>query len=303
MNGMEFDPGLFTWEERIGFALRALYRDYGYSLYRMSKFEEYDLYARNKDFLISDNVITFNDAGGRLMALKPDVTLSIVRSTRERGGGVRKLCYNEHVYRVPHQGGGFRELSQAGIEGIGAVGEGEIAETLTLAMKSLERVSGGAEYTLNVSHLGLLSALLDRLDLRGERRQAAVEAVQRRSVHELERLCGGGAEELQRLLYLPADPGEAMDALEELFSQSEDLCRLRRAAEALGERLRLDFSLVSDMHYYNGVIFKGYVSGVPAAVLAGGQYDQLLRRLGRGDRAIGFAVYVDRLERVGEGQA
>ena len=47
-------------------SLRALYSEYGYRQYKMSKFEEYELYLRNKDFLVSDNVITFTDTDGRL---------------------------------------------------------------------------------------------------------------------------------------------------------------------------------------------------------------------------------------------
>lgn len=67
--------------EKIIFSLRELYLSKKFSPYRMSKFEEYDLYADNKDFLVSDNVITFNDIGGKLMALKPDVTLSIIKNS------------------------------------------------------------------------------------------------------------------------------------------------------------------------------------------------------------------------------
>ena len=47
-------------EERAMFALRGLYRRYGYAPYKMSRFEEYDLYVRNKDFLVSDQIITFS---------------------------------------------------------------------------------------------------------------------------------------------------------------------------------------------------------------------------------------------------
>ena len=47
-------------EERAVFALRSLYRNYGYAPYKMSRFEEYDLYVRNKDFLVSDQIITFS---------------------------------------------------------------------------------------------------------------------------------------------------------------------------------------------------------------------------------------------------
>ena len=65
------------------YKLRELYESFGYSQYKMSKFEEYDLYVRNKSFLVSDHIITFTDTDGKLMALKPDVTLSIVKNSRD----------------------------------------------------------------------------------------------------------------------------------------------------------------------------------------------------------------------------
>ena len=70
-------------EAGFGFELQALYRRYGYIPYKMSRFEEYDLYVRNKDFLVSDQIITFSDRSGRLLAMKPDVTLSIVKNAPE----------------------------------------------------------------------------------------------------------------------------------------------------------------------------------------------------------------------------
>ena len=87
-------------EERVLFNLRALYQRYGYAQYKMSKFEEYDLYVRNKDFLVSDHMITFTDTNGKLMALKPDVTLSIIKNTQDVSDAVEKVYYNENVYRV-----------------------------------------------------------------------------------------------------------------------------------------------------------------------------------------------------------
>jgi len=90
---------MITGEEKAVAALRALYRRCGYRHYKMSKFEEYDLYSRNKEFLISDNVITFTDTNGKLMALKPDVTLSIIKNGQD-SDGIQKVYYDEHVYRV-----------------------------------------------------------------------------------------------------------------------------------------------------------------------------------------------------------
>ena len=97
-------------EEQAVFALRGLYETYGYAPYKMSKFEEYDLYVRNKEFLISDGVITFTDTDGKLMALKPDVTLSIIKNSRDEAGCVQKVYYNENVYRVSEDAHCFKEI-------------------------------------------------------------------------------------------------------------------------------------------------------------------------------------------------
>ena len=54
------------------------------------------------------------------------------------------------------------------------------------------------------------------------------------------------------------------------------------------------------MKYYSGIVFKGYVEGIPQSILSGGQYDKLLRKMGKTSHAVGFAVYVDLLERLNQ---
>ena len=78
------NDAVLTREEKVVFALRELYRRYGYLPYRMSKFEEYELYVRNKEFMVGDRVIAFNDTNGKMLALKPDVTLSIIKGGEDR---------------------------------------------------------------------------------------------------------------------------------------------------------------------------------------------------------------------------
>ena len=141
-------------EEKVTMALRSLYASYGYRPYKMSRFEEYDLYAGNKDFLVSGNVITFTDTDGKLMALKPDVTLSIVKSVKDTKGAVSRICYDENVFRVSDKSGTFREIMQAGLECIGDVTSVELAEVVSLAQKSLSVISD--ESILTVSHMGIV---------------------------------------------------------------------------------------------------------------------------------------------------
>ena len=296
---MNFNESLLTGEERYLFALRALWHSHGFRQFRMSKFEEYDLYARNKDFLISGSILSFTDLNGRLMALKPDVTLSIVRGGRDTSPELRKLYYNENVYRPAAHGGTFRELTQAGVECLGGVGTEQIAETLSLAGQSLALIS--ENFRLTVSHLGILTSLLDRLGAQGQKREDILRCVARKNPHELAALCAGGdqgaAQALQTLLTVSGDSSETFPLLRELGCDPDAVTVLERVTAGLAHT-RLDFSIVSNLKYYNGIVFEGFIDGAPGRVLSGGQYDQLMRKLGRSDRAVGFAIFLDQLERL-----
>jgi ATP phosphoribosyltransferase regulatory subunit len=151
----------------------------------MSKFEEYELYLKNKEFLVSDNVITFTDTDGRLLALKPDVTLSIIKNSRPKDKELIKAQYNENVYRVSGSTHTFKEIMQSGIECIGEIGDREIAEVLSLASQSLASLS--EDYVIEISSLDLVcsvlaafgitdSALDGALDLIGRKNSIGLEA-------------------------------------------------------------------------------------------------------------------------------
>ena len=146
-------------DERAVFRLRELYRRHGYLPYKMSKFEEYDLYVRNKSFLVSDHILTFTDVDGKLMALKPDVTLSILKNSNG-GRGLQKVYYHENVYRTSPASHGYREIMQAGLECIGPLDGYAVGEVVMLAARSLETIS--EEYLLDLSHLGFVSGLFQK---------------------------------------------------------------------------------------------------------------------------------------------
>ena len=276
-------------EERAVFALRKLYRQFGYQPYRMSRFEEYDLYVRNKDFLVSDQIITFSDGQGRLLALKPDVTLSIIKNAPQTPGVVQKVYYNENVYRS------YREMLQTGLECVGDLGAYEIAEVVMLAAESLKLL--GETCILDISHMGLIRAMLDACGVTDT--EKAMQCLRRKNGHELRQLCPD--EKLQLLISCRGDGDEILDQIEAVLVTDAELTALNELrslwAMLKGCGLaRLDFSVANDMRYYNGVVFKGYLEGIPTSVLSGGQYDRLLQKMGRRGRAIGFAIYLDQLQ-------
>lgn len=297
----------FGFQERIVFQLKSLFESYGFRQYKMNKFEEYDLYARNKDFLLSDSVITFTDFGGKLMALKPDVTLSIVKNSLDDSFGQQKLYYNENVYRVDSGGHSFKEMTQLGLETIGAVDDLCILEVLILAAKSLQAISD--ECVLDICHLGILSDALSAAGVSSARQDKAMKLIGEKSLHELKRFfsdCGIEPQKsdwMLQILSASGSPAKVLPVIRQLVSDTAAVDRLIMIFDALQgsgleEIFRFDFSAVDDIRYYNGVVFKGYIHGLPASVLSGGQYDNLMRKMHRKSNAIGFAVYIDRLERL-----
>ena len=267
-------------DEKLLFSLRELYRLYGYHSFRMSKFEKYELYAGNKDFLVSDRVITFNDTTGELLALKPDVTLSIVRNASFVPGCKQKLYYHENVYRPAGSSRQFREIMQCGLECIGDLDNYDVYEVLHLAAESLRAIS--EQSVLSVSHLGILKSLFACLGAGEQEQSEMLKLTAARNEHELAELfCQNGwnlerLQDLRALLGLSCSLMELPGKLESLqldwldASVWRELSELSSLCEAEDDRLCFDLSVINDIHYYNGIVFQGFVQGVAEKVISGG---------------------------------
>jgi ATP phosphoribosyltransferase regulatory subunit len=288
-------------EEKAIFALRSLYRKYGYMPYKMCKFEEYDLYLKNKDFLISDNIITFTDTDGRLMALKPDVTLSIIKNLGDVSGSLKKVYYNENVYRVSKGIKSFKEIMQSGLECIGDIDDYTIYEVLMLAAESLSLIS--SDYVIDISHLGIVAGIIDAQVASADIKKQVINCLAEKNMSELCAIERRENIDLSKVKELNSTYGSLEKVLPFLKSlpcteEAAQLIKILSALEKNGykDKIRIDFSIISDMKYYNGFVFKGFINGIPASVLSGGQYDSLMKRMHKKEQAIGFAVYLDLLE-------
>ena len=307
---MELDEKVLKNGEYAVFELRALYQRYGYTQYKMSKFEEYDLYMQNKDFLVGDGVITFNDTDGKLLALKPDVTLSIIKKSKDEAHVTQKVYYNENVYRISKNTHTFKEIMQTGLECIGDIDLYAMTEVVLLAVRSLAAVS--ENYILDLSHLGVVSALVNALPASEEQKKKIIACIGEKNPHGIKEICAAcGAEEFlaEKLITLTYAYGTPKDVYRELRAldagkEAEDaIAELETITDALdsigfGDRVRVDFSVVNDMNYYSGVVFRGFVDGIPEGILSGGCYDKLMQKMGRKSGAVGFAVYLDMLDRL-----
>lgn len=296
-------------DEKAVYSLRSLYRRFGYSRFKMSKFEEYDLYVRNKDFLISDGIITFTDTNGRLLALKPDVTLSIIKNAKDKKGVVEKLYYNENVYRISNDSHSFKEINQTGLECIGDVGIYDICEVLYLAALSLDCID--SNYIIDIAHAGLVSTLISECNLAEDIKGRVLDSIQNKSIDEIASLFQEGKitqcayDIISRLMSEYKSSAEVENAFKGISEKADaalnEFTQIIRSAEELSlmSKLKIDFSIVNDTSYYSGLVFKGYIYGIPTSVLSGGQYDKLMKKMGKASGAVGFAVYLDALERHG----
>ena len=299
---------MLTAEERIINELRGMYSKRGFVPFKMSKFEEYDLYVKNKDFLMGGSIISFTDTDGSLLALKPDVTLSIIKNAEVQAGVKEKVYYNEHVYRPSGSTHKFKEIMQMGLECIGDVDGYDVCETIVLAAQSLVVIDG--DFVLDLSHMGLVGALLDEAGINGDGRRELMGYVSEKNAHQAQALLKtlGVRDELSdrilRLLSLRAPLALAAESLSQLVTTEDGraaveeismIARLLTDGDFAG-KIFFDASVMSDMNYYNGIVFRGFISGISEGVLSGGRYDSMMKKMGKDSSALGFAIYLDLLE-------
>ena len=276
--------------------LRGLYESYGYRKYRMGRFEEYSLYAANKSFLLGENVPTFTDLDGRLMALKPDVTLSIAKNTKADKNTCEKVYYLESVYRESKESHTYKEISQMGLECMGGVDDCVIAEVLALALKSLADFE--TDYVLKISNMDFVVGLMEELPVNADQKDIILGLIRTKNRSGLEKLCAdlalpeGDTEKLLKVSGLYGEFGRVLaeaGAIADTPKMKEAvalLSRLYEVLEAMGlggqlDKVRLDFSMINDIEYYNGIIFQGFLDGLARQVLSGGQYDGMMAKLGK----------------------
>ncbi len=289
--------------------LRKLYESCGYKKFRMSKFESYDFYARNKDFLVGNRIITFTDLNGKLMALKPDVTLSIVKNA-ENFNSRQKLYYTENVYRESKEIHEFKEISQVGLEVIGNIDLYQTIEIIVLAIQSLRIIDSDA--VLDLSHMGYTEGLMDCMTVDSALRTKIHTLFKEKNSHDLVRLASDYSlpnNSVHTALSIMTTSGSN----EEMISLAENNAINTKMSESVKEmkliyeliksyglenNVKIDFSVTDDPGYYNGILMHGYVHGIPRDVLSGGRYDMLMSKMGKnGVHAMGFAIYFDALDR------
>lgn len=287
--------------------LRKLYDSYGYKKISLPSFEEYELYNENKDFILG-NILTIMNPSGNLLALRPDITLSIAKKiSKEKTSKYGKVYYQENIYTTSKYAG-YNEKEQLGVELIGKETLFLNFEIVSLALKSLEIMS--KKNILVLSHAGFISSIFENVELEYEIKEKIFEYINNKNSHDIKIILEKNkniSAELKNLIYELPNLSGNIEEIEKKLSKYElnpeivkILSELKNLYDLIikfydKKKVLFDFSIIKNLKYYNGLVMQGFIDKIPNAVLSGGRYDKLFEKFGVDTGAIGFAVVPDNL--------
>jgi histidyl-tRNA synthetase len=273
----------------------------GYAHLELPVFEDTGLYARGvgeSTDVVSKEMYTFADRGGRSVTLRPEGTAGVVRSVIEhgldRGGLPVKLRYTGPFFRYERpQAGRYRQLQQVGVEAIGVDDPALDAEVLAVADAGF-RALGLTGHRLELTSLGddttrpayraELQRFLEKLDLDEPTRERA-------RINPLRVLDDKRPEVRAQLEGAPL----MIDHLSE--EASAHYAALKRHLDALGVRYTENPWMVRGLDYYTKTTFEFVHDGLgsQSGIGGGGRYDGLMAELGgQALSGVGFGIGVDR---------
>jgi histidyl-tRNA synthetase len=273
----------------------------GYQLIELPVFEDTDLFKRGvgeSTDVVSKEMYTFEDRGGRSITLRPEGTAGVMRSVIEhgldRGQLPVKVWYSGQFFRAERpQAGRYRQFYQVGIEAIGVDDPAIDAEVIAIADAGFKAI-GLSKYRLEITSLGdAQSRAAHRVDLLKFIATLDLdEATAARAVINPLRLFDDKREEMKKAMQ------DAPLLINYLTEQSrEHFDQVIKYLDALGISYTLNPRMVRGLDYYTGTTFEFVheLLGAQSGIGGGGRYDGLMEQLGgQSLSGIGFGLGVDR---------
>jgi histidyl-tRNA synthetase len=251
--------------------------------------------------IVSKEMFTFEDRGGRILTLRPEGTASVVRAYVENGEYNRlsscKLFYCGPMFRAEKpQRGRLRQFNQIGAEFFGS-SEPYYDSEIIACMDSIARASGLGPYTLLINSIGC-----------GECRPEYLKALKVYYISKKSSLCGDCGSRLERnpLRLLDCKVNTCVELKKSAPKVSEYLCAgcsehfasVKAHLKKSGIKFSEDPGLVRGLDYYTRTTFEFITDrlGGQNAFAAGGRYDNLVELFGgKPTPAVGFAAGIERM--------
>lgn len=284
---------------------------YGYNDIQTPSFEFFDVFGSDIGTTPSRELYKFFDKEGNTLALRPDFTPSIARCAAkyfmEESGSLRFSYLGNAFTNASNLQGKLKETTQMGVELIGDDSVYADAEVLSVAIEALKN-SGLKDFQVSVGNAEYFKGLCEEFSFSEEMESTVYEYISNKNFF--------GAQEYLLNENISKDicnkllkTGELVGSVE-VLKTAEALADNKRSKVALTRLLELytvlqkygieqyvsfDLGMLTQYHYYTGMIFKVYTYGVGDAVAKGGRYDSLLAKFGKKAPAIGFVILIDDL--------
>ncbi|MGE5632293.1 MAG: ATP phosphoribosyltransferase regulatory subunit [Caulobacteraceae bacterium] len=292
--------------------LKQYIKSCGFNRIETPLFEYYGLFSGDTASVTEENIIKLIDTEGKVVALRPDITIPAARVVATKLKEYRKplkLFYSGNVYRrSSKENGAGSEFCQIGAEIYGDTGIWPDIELLSMARECLEEAAV-TDYKIDIGDIGIVKGVFEGLSLEEESKAYLEALIHGKNLVELENevsgldICDRDKEIICKLPCLfgkPEDVFEGIgqiivnDTVEKSVNYLYKLCGGLKEL-GLGPSLIVDAGMTTNIKYYTGLIFKAYAKGTSSVVISGGRYDGLLEAMGYSCPAAGFAVYVDGL--------
>lgn len=286
--------------------LTNLYRLHGYHPIAIPTFEVYDQLV-TENAIKGDDLFKLISRKGKVLALKPDATLSVARMAainHHDPNELIKFFYQTNIYRnFGAPGDVKKEFTQMGVEFFGDNNPQCDAEIIALAIESL-RANGIEDVQIDLGHVGYINVLLDELLLTPNERESLIHLIDNKNIADIrdflshrdfDKKVSDIILELPTLYGKPTDVFERMTALcinDKMKNVVADLRAIYHQLDILGlsDAVTFDLGFTSAMNYYSDMVFKAYVGGFGKPIIDGGRYNSLSRKFGIDRPACGFAV-------------
>jgi ATP phosphoribosyltransferase regulatory subunit len=306
----EYNAEGFKQRETLITQFKNRFSTYGYEQIRTSTFESYDLYSKLTGTVNKDDMVKVIDSSGKVLVMRPDVTIPITRMVAEGGMPEEELryFYIQDVFRSTASTG-TKESTQAGVECLGNNRPETDAEVIMLAIHNLKEL-GFSNFKIEIGHAGFFKSLIAPAGLNPSEIEQLQSLIQSKNIVEmvpfLEQLSltEDLREAMQAIPMLYGTPREVMQQISDKLLNEEMHRNLNNLSEIVdiledyevGEHIVLNLGLINNMNYYSDVIFQGFVEQVGHPLLMGGRYNHLGDQYGVHLPAIGFAMEVDLLQ-------
>ncbi|AIY84507.1 MAG: ATP phosphoribosyltransferase regulatory subunit [Clostridium baratii] len=289
--------------------LEKTFETFGYDEVITPTVEYYKTFSIDDKCMDEEKIYKFFESSGRILALRPDMTLPIARVVSTKMKEVKtpiRLRYTSNIFRVNRKFDGKKnEYTDLGVELIGVPElDGDI-EVLTMALEGFKKLNI-SNFKLEIGNIKFFNEIFDKSKIREDEKEKLAELIEEKSLIELEKFLNSLEIEeskrnfFKRLPWLFGDEDILNNNIE--FKEDKDvmsailyLKKINKILKELGyeDNITFDLGMVPGVNYYTGIIFKGYIEGARAPVLSGGRYDNLIKSFGRDLPAVGFSIDVD----------